>query len=422
MDAGDARSQYTQAKWLHRDGKHSEALTILDALAAEFPDAKNIALARAECLTKLGDFASAADACTGVLERHQDARATQLLEQCRASVQASAPESVADAIDVDAQLPGAFKPLPAPRNVHRYFYTLSTLVVVGVALAGAARIIADAIATPPAGTEGFSDAEIRTAAGERPRHAAPAPAPAVQKSERIGIPEVPRDAWDVSETGVPTWQPGIYRQITIPGSYFEPWNGPRTIDVFIPTAYMERPEESLPTVTISMPELNPGFLGLEEWAERRGVILVALNTSGNKWHPNGNRQAQLDAYNFLFGHLRFHPHLNFTAGASGGANMGWIAAANSPDMFSGVLMIAHGGYRELNLAPHIRIAYLHGNTDWNAEFVREMIGRMRRNGNEIRHETFPGGHETGPLHLRTRMLDWLLESSRRDLQTAAPQN
>jgi hypothetical protein len=264
--------------------------------------------------------------------------------------------------------------------------------------------------------DGFSESDIRRVAAERPRPAASAAPPAVQAPERIGIREIPREAWDVSESGVPNWQPGMYRQIVIPGSWFEPWNGPRTIDVFIPTAYTSRPEEPLPTVTISMPELNPGFFELEQWAEDRGVILVSMNTSGNKWHSSGNREAQLDAYNFLYGHIRSHPYLNFTVGVSGGAQMGWIAAANSPEMFAGVLMIAHGGYRELNLAPHIRIAYLHGREDWNASFVREMIGRLRQNGNEIRHETFPGGHEPGPLQLRTRMLDWLLESARRDLR------
>jgi hypothetical protein len=412
MKSTDAQNRFAEAKQLYSRGEHRAALSLLDTLAATYPGAKNIELARAECLIKLGDLPAAAESCARVLARHADARAARLLEKCRAAEIESGFDAVAGPVSE------AFKPLPAPRSHHRHTYTLTTLVVVGAALAGIARIVAHEISTPEDYVEGFTAKELRRIEEPLKR---PAPSPSAATAQTVTrkaeneIPVIPREEWNVNEAGVPAWRHGMYRQITIPGSWFEPWNGPRTIDVFIPAAYESSPDEQFPTLTISMPELNPGFLGLETWADRKSVILVAMNTSGNRWHSAGNREAQLAAYNFLSGHLRWHPYLNFTVGTSGGAQMGWIAAANSPDMFAGVLMIAHGGYREMILAPHIRIAYLHGTGDWNANFVREMIGRMQRNGNQIRHQTFPGGHETGPLNLRVQLLDWLLDSSRRDL-------
>jgi hypothetical protein len=413
-----AGEQYAEAKRLHRAGNHRAALAILNALDREFPGTKNIQLARAECILKLGQFDSGAAECERVLARHQDARAQRLLDSC----QATGPPPIPSSPDPESHLgdatPNAYKPLPAPRSVPRFIYSLGALILLGAFTVTVAWIVARGMTSVPEHAAKPTELEVRRAEARlasRPRPAPPAP-----DEDPGGIREIPEAEWrETAVIDVPDWQPGIYRQVPIPNTWFEGWNGPRTLDVFIPTEYETKPEELFPTLMISMPRVNPGFLGLENWAESRGVIIVVLNSSSNNFHPTGNREAQVDAFNFLNGRIRWHPQLYFATGVSGGAQMCWIAAANSPEMFAGILMMAHGGYRELPLDPRTRVAYVNGRDDWNADYILEMIGRLKRNGNEVRHRVIPGGHVQAPVPIKTRMLDWLLDSARNDLRMAA---
>ncbi len=184
-------------------------------------------------------------------------------------------------------------------------------------------------------------------------------------------------------------------------------------------AYAEYESRLFPVLAITMPDLNSGFRAYEAWAERSDVIIVTVNTSCNACKIPNNREAQLAAYEFLTASgLRMHPNLTITTGMSGGAQMAWIAAYNSPDFIPGVLMTAHGGYREMILPATTRVAFVNGKDDWNATFIGEMIGRLRANGNEVRFEVVEGGHIEGPQEVRERMLDWLLDAAQNNLGAA----
>ncbi len=439
MDSAAAKLHYTEAKRLFRAGQHAEALALLQALDAATPGLKHVLLAQAECLVALGDFGAARDICESILAREDDARARRILLRCTHGPPPVPPRN------------SAFDDVETPdlRPTRSYRAPLAAIAAV-IACAGAFAYLAERDTTPDDGPR------IRTAARADRAEAAPAPrkppaepldpvaehakmlagrkakrdAAALEaESKRIAEKEVaskrpgyeiPPEEWNLDpETGVPAWRPGTYRQLPVKDSWFERWQGPHTLDVYIPLAYGDRPEDLFPTLSITMPHVNPGFLGLEPWAERRGVILIVLNTSNNDDHPGGNTEAQITAMDFLSGHLRAHPSLNFAAGTSGGARMAMRAAATWPDVFAGVLMMAHPG-DELPLAPQLRVAFIYGRDDFNAPYFPKDAARLRANGHEVRVQVIPGGHITAPPSEEAKMLDWMLDAARRDLEGAAP--
>ncbi len=428
MSVIDPKSQYAEAKRLHAAGQHAEALALLDALDRALPNTKNIMLARAECLVKLGDRVNAAQLCDAVLTQHDDARARRILKACTAPGYLVAPP-----------WPLFNGTLPQSRGgSRRLWITLPLLAVLGIGTIGVAAAVAWRQMNPGETAAAFSEADLadasqqraeesqrradaRAASGKRDQ-ARQAETEAQEESKRETAREkpgyeIPESEWDLDPaTGGPTWRPGIYRQLPCLGSWFEQWQSPRTVDVYIPMAYAENDAQLFPVLAITMPELNPGFRGYETWAEKNSVVIVVINTSCNDCKIPNNREAQLAAYDFLTAAgLRAHPQLTITTGVSGGAQMAWIAAYNSPNTIPGVLMVAHGGYREMILPATTRVAFVNGQSDWNADYIVEMIGRLNANGNEIRHETVPGGHIEGPIALRTRMLDWLLNEALSDL-------
>jgi len=422
MDAAEAKTRYAEAKRLHAAGQHADALALLDAVDTAHPNSKNVLLAKAECLLALGDRGGAARLCEAVLARREDERARRMLAAC-------APGSPGDPPAPMAPPP----PLPARRS-RRLWITVPLLLLLGAGAIGIAVEIVRRQMNPGEVSPAFSDADFAGAAQQREatraeaarrEEALRAEEAATEEAAREAARqkpgyEIPEAEWNLDPvTGGPAWRPGIYRQLPCMGSWFEFAQGPRTIDVYIPMAYAADESRLFPVLAVTMPDLNSGFRGYEAWAERSDVIVVAINSSCNDCSVASNREAQLAAYEFLLAAgLRTHPNLTITTGMSGGAQMAWIAAYNSPEMIAGVLMVAHGGYRDMILPPTTRVAFVNGQTDWNATFIAEMIGRLRANGSEVRQQTIPGGHIEGPIDVRTRMLDWLLDAAMQDLAAA----
>jgi len=422
MDAADAKAQYAEAKRRFRSGDPAGALNLL----RELDPAPPVLLAQAECLVALGDTSAARTFCEAILAHGEDARARRILARC----ESAPPPAIPDTRDDDFQ---AIEPLVEPKRTPWIaFGAIGAIVIVIIAVAIFSYLdkpdpnrpgVRTKQAVAEVATEESRDPVAEHAAMLATRKAARDAVKQADEDARVAASKqpgyvVPPEEWDLDPaTGAPAWRPGIYHQLPIPGSWFEPWQGPRTLDLYLPLAYAERPDDLFPTLSITMPHVNPGFLGLESWAEKRSVILIVVNTSTNDFHPGGNTQAQIDSMNFLSGRLRAHPTLNLVAGMSGGARMAWRAAVRWPDVFAGVLMMAHGGYDDMPLDPRIRVAFIHGRDDWNADFVRRVSTLLRKNGNEIRVQVIPGGHITAPPGEQAKMLDWMLDAARRDLES-----
>ena len=71
------------------------------------------------------------------------------------------------------------------------------------------------------------------------------------------------------------WKPGLTQAFPSIGA-------PEcTLDIWIPKTYPTDTKRHFPIVYISGPGGNPGLYGLENWADRNGVILVTINASKN---------------------------------------------------------------------------------------------------------------------------------------------
>lgn len=179
-----------------------------------------------------------------------------------------------------------------------------------------------------------------------------------------------------------------------------------TFDLYLPKAYAEpaKPgDRGFPALFLSAPHKNPGFRGLEKWAERNGVILVTFNDS-----ENGPTDAVIKVQDAVLGSvtgLRIHPTLRFASGFSGAGVASMVLASRKPREFAGIVVHCH------SLAPKLpkttAIAYL-------ARYQDEFLGYVgflgaadeeRGEGNYV-HESFsPGGHDWAPRENFERALD-----------------
>ena len=81
--------------------------------------------------------------------------------------------------------------------------------------------------------------------------------------------------------------------------------------------------------------------------------------------------------------------------------------------FAGVLMMAHSGDR-LPLDPSLRVGIIYGRDDFNAPYIPRGAADLRAQGIDVRVQVIPGGHITAPASEQIKMLDWMLESARKD--------
>ncbi len=193
----------------------------------------------------------------------------------------------------------------------------------------------------------------------------------------------------------PGWNKGIVEQDT-------------TWDCFLPTIYASSPQSRFPVLFTSSPGGNPGAHGLEAWAERRGVIVVAINDSRNGPVEN-NIHAQALVWEAAEKQLRLHPCLRYAMGQSGGGAASVALVKKHPDQFAGVLVNVHsaGG-----LPKHVAAVYVGGLTDTThpCSAVRGTAMALTAAGNSVWYIEDPGTHDTA-VHSGERaepLMDWLL--------------
>jgi hypothetical protein len=198
--------------------------------------------------------------------------------------------------------------------------------------------------------------------------------------------------------------PGKHSKLVCDGAADETW------DAYVPKA-AEDPTARLPVLFISGPGGNPGFMGVDKWAEREGVVLVTINRSKNgPSEPIMASQAAVIAA--ADARLRLHPCLRFAMGMSGAAQASWLLVGNRPQQSAGVLMMGQAGFDSPFPAKHISVAYLHGEKEPNLSFIDDYFGRLKSAGNPVRRTVVPGGHVSGSAEDRVVLLDWMLAIAR----------
>jgi predicted esterase len=154
--------------------------------------------------------------------------------------------------------------------------------------------------------------------------------------------------------------------------------------------------------------MNPGFIGLENWAEQNDVILVAINSVTNEMYSL-NWQAQDAALSLVVESMRVDRSMGFAIGMSGGAATSWEMVARYPEGFAGLVMMGiSDGHNGSSIPIHVRVAYIYGNAEPNINHIKRKIPRLRAAGNKVREQVVPGGHVTGPVKVREAMLTWML--------------
>lgn len=406
MERQEAEALYRHADRLFCSGKLHDALTCLDNLRQTFPDDRRILYATARCFAGMGKMDEAAALCHRLIEEHGYDRAHQLLGELGRK-----PPTVPSE---EPGRPGASSPSGRARRILRW----GLLSAMGVA--GALLVVALAY---PVLYERAGDSPRKSARdrNERPRRIFVAPLNAVEPEVPAGPQgpiEHPQHIWEKTAiNGVPDWKSGIYRRV--PGITSPTW----TIDVFLPSAYDEYPEKYFPCVIIQMAEGNPGFQGLTDWAEQSEVILVALNESKNRarGHLYYNEIAQEQALATIVQNMRLDLRLGFAIGTSGGGKSSWHLVSRYPQNFQGLVMMAmsHDG-KSSYIPPHVRIAYIHGESDFNNPSIARIIPRMIANGNQVRELVIPGGHVSGRPEDIMMMLEWMVSDARRSFGIPNP--
>ena len=101
----------------------------------------------------------------------------------------------------------------------------------------------------------------------------------------------------------------------------------RTISVYIPSAYDG--QKKLPVLWLFSPSGNPG-LAYNKWADNRGVIMIAVNSSRNGPSQN-NIEAQEEAIKTIDAMgLSYNSTLFMAQGMSGAAQSSWLFAIRRP--------------------------------------------------------------------------------------------
>lgn len=183
-----------------------------------------------------------------------------------------------------------------------------------------------------------------------------------------------------------------------------------TYDLFVPASYATETKRHFPVVFLSSPGANPGFMGLEAWAEKNGALLVAINDSKNGLSFPEITKIQDAVIKSVEATTRVHPCLRFSAGLSGAAWASMHMASRYPDSHAGVIAMAHSG-NGTTFAKHIAIAFVHGDKDnvHPCSAVEAAYAGFKKKGNPARDLLVPGrGHEAAKKAETEEMLTWML--------------
>ena len=382
-----AKQYFERAEAFLNADKPNEALPLLDQLDEAFPNTKNILLARAKTYAALNRTSDALHTCDALIECHQSRRAAALKRELINQAQ-------------------HLKTSGRRKRVRRFSWprmvAFSALVVAGTGAFAAFHwpSVEEFEPAPPSDSRHATrDVASRT----------PPAAPSIPQPGAVH----PEHAWEIGEDGAPAWKSGVFRKVPCVN---EP---ARTIDVYLPLAYDAKPEMLFPAVIIQMARGNPGFIGLEDWAERTEVILVGINSSRNSRFVE-NPIAQDRALETILIGMRLDQRMGFAIGMSGGAQSSWYLVYKYPENFRGLVMMGQGGIPEYMLAPHVRVAYIHGVDEGNNWHIARMQSRLRANGNFVRDELVPGEHVMGPVDRRVTMLNWMVHAARDDFDLPHP--
>jgi pimeloyl-ACP methyl ester carboxylesterase len=179
----------------------------------------------------------------------------------------------------------------------------------------------------------------------------------------------------------------------------------------LPAAYAQDKKRLFQALFTNTPNKGGGFYGMEGWAEKRDVILVAVMDTMNGVDSKKNNAADDAVLESVKKRYRIHPVLKYTMGMSGGGQVSMRFARRHPNEFAGICMLAHGGNGEdWHVPKHQAVAFIHGKKDtvYKANAVRIVVQRMRWRGLSIRLHFGDWGHRTGPLNLREERMDWLM--------------
>jgi len=187
-------------------------------------------------------------------------------------------------------------------------------------------------------------------------------------------------------------------------------NASYTYDLYVPKAYAENAEKKFPVLFLSSPGANPGFMSLENWAEKNGVLLVGINDSKNEIPFKTIFEIQDDVIQTVEATLRLHPCLRFSIGFSGAGWASMHMADRYPDKHAGVVMMGHSANGTM-CAKHISVAFIHGEKD-ETHPVSAALGAyqaFKSRGNPVRKIIVPGrGHQPGTREEMETMLNWML--------------
>jgi predicted esterase len=394
--------RFEDAEHKYKSGRYAEALKILDTLDTAHPNNKNIVYAQARCLYKMGKTEQAAELSRLSISKWDSPRAKVLLENINRQGSSNDVDNTSwiSLEDTPEKLksPG----IPAAKLIiifagvvaisyTAYFYPFDNQPNTKVATM-------EQPIESPLRLNGFLNWQTNDDD---------------DRSETPGV-IIPEHVWKQnSANGIPRWRPGVYERISCKGTSVTMPTGniiPRTINVYIPMAYQERPDAQFPVVFINGSHIHPGFLKLQDWAEKNQVILVTVNLVGNGIFEQ-NHISQDEAVDVVKNSMRSVQKLFFAIGGSGGAKTSWEMICRYPDHFAGVVMMAMNRGRGDWLPRHIRVAYIYGETDFNRAGIESTIPYLQKYGNPLQVQMVPGGHVSGPLEVREKMLSWMLKDA-----------
>lgn len=171
-----------------------------------------------------------------------------------------------------------------------------------------------------------------------------------------------------------------------------------TYDLYLPSGYdasVKPGFRGYPALFLSSPQKNPGFRGLEKWADKNGVILVTFNDSENG--PFDQIIKVQDAVWGSLGDIRIHPTLRFASGFSGAGAASLVLAMRKPKELAGVVMHCHSLW-DAKVAKSLAVSRLYQKKDEYQNYLYNMgaVDVARNAGNFVTEQFRDGGHAWFP--------------------------